>query len=311
MRRAVGSGRGQATVEYAGLLLLVALAFTAVAAGGALPGAKLATTIAAKLLCVVRDGPRCSAPPSDLQRAYGTEIAALLREHAPEVRFEDAEFVSLPVDFRDCRDRSCADTSERGPVGRSFEDHPATAFVRVIDCRGLPTAAAAAGAAAGAGADCEGAGAGNLYLQYWLYYPDSATRPFGAKGYHRDDWESYQVRIGAGGAGEARASSHRGYHHEAGGLSGALNDLGVSGVGPIKSAGPAWGPSNGFVWVSAGSHAGRAAGDDGYFRSVRPEQLRLVPIEPNLRGLSEIGFERGIDPPWLKAAWRDPEHSGT
>ena len=94
-------------------------------------------------------------------------------------------------------------------------------------------------------------------------------------------------------------------------MSGKLDDLGLAGLGPIEGAGPAWGPSNGFVWVSSGSHAGRAAGDDGYYRSVRPEQLRLVPIEANLRKLSRTGFADGIDPPWLKVAWRDPEHTGT
>ena len=47
-----------------------------------------------------------------------------------------------------------------------------------------------------AGADCSGERAGKRYLQYWLYWPDSQTEPFGERGYHPDDWESFQVRIG-------------------------------------------------------------------------------------------------------------------
>ncbi len=59
----------------------------------------------------------------------------------------------------------------------------------VVDCRepAAPVPAAAR---------CDGERAGNLYIQYWAYYPDSRTVPFGEAGYHPDDWESFQVRIG-------------------------------------------------------------------------------------------------------------------
>ena len=75
-------------------------------------------------------------------------------------------------------------------------------------------------------ADCSGARAGNLYLQYWFYYPGSATgegstplkgairkasSAVGKPTFHRDDWESFQVRIEPNGRRLARASSHYGY----------------------------------------------------------------------------------------------------
>ena len=43
-----------------------------------------------------------------------------------------------------------------------------TAFVHVVDCR-------AERRERPAGADCSGDRAGNLYIQYWTYYADSAT----------------------------------------------------------------------------------------------------------------------------------------
>jgi hypothetical protein len=77
--------------------------------------------------------------------------------------------LALPVDFRRCRESGCADGSERGDVDRSDAGLPVTAFVHVVDCRESEAAATAA-----AGADCSGSRAGNLYLQYWTYYIDSA-----------------------------------------------------------------------------------------------------------------------------------------
>ena len=55
-------------------------------------------------------------------------------------------------------------------VARSSSGERPVAFTHAVDCR--PDAAAATEAA---GADCSGERAGNLYLQYWLYYPGSAT----------------------------------------------------------------------------------------------------------------------------------------
>ncbi len=299
MGRSAGSGRGQASVELVGIMLVVAVLFGSLLAVTAPAGlAKLVATISGRLLCVVKASAGCRPPTSPLQAAYGTELAALVQRHAPEVRFEDGEFVSLPVDPRACRERRCADSSEPGRLGRSFDDYPATAFVHPIDCRGP--------APEPAGADCSGARRGRLYIQYWLYYPESATRPLGGQGFHRDDWESFQVRIGPGRDVSARASSHHGYNHGAD----PISDLGRIGFGPIAvdARGPAWGPSSGFLWVSAGSHAGRVVGGS-YTRSIPRGRLRLVPMEAELRRLSELEF--AVEPPWLKPVWRDPEQLGT
>lgn len=300
MLRRGSSERGQAIVEYVGLVLLVATLFGAVLAfsGVAADAARIGALLAQKLVCAAQISKSCSPPADQLERAYGAELGGLLRSHAPTLRFEDGEFVSLPVDPRACRDRVCADTSKPGKLARSFERLPATAFAHVVDCREGADAA---------DYNCSGPRAGHLYLQYWLYYPDSSTRPFGTRGYHRDDWESVQVRVGGEGLVEARASSHHGYNHGAD----PVSDLGAIKLGPVSvdPRTPAWGPASGFVWVSSGSHAGRIAGDDRFFRSVPAERLRLLPLEPALGSFSQLDFE--VAPPWQKTVWIDPEHQGT
>ena len=150
-----------------------------------------------------------------------------------------------------------------------------------------------------------GARAGNVYLQYWLYYPDSATRTFGRAGYHSDDWESFQVRIGGDGSTEVRASSHGSYNYEPEGVN--LSDIGRTrtrtGI-EIDLREAAWGADNGYLWVSDGSHAGRAAGDDDYFRSIPRNRLRLIPIEPNTERIGRLSWD-GITPPWEKPVWNE------
>ena len=123
--------------------------------------------------------------------------------------------------------------------------------------------------------DCEGDAAGNLYLQYWAYYPDSATTPFdeklfGRAGYHPDDWESFQVRIGPNGI-EERASSHHGYNDESGD---AVNDTGWL---PGKAA---WSTASGRYWISSKSHAGRVGTWQGAPHRWTPsESVRVIPLE--------------------------------
>src|SRR5687768_4502322 len=93
-----GSERGQATVEYAGLLLFVALAFSGLVAFAAfapagVPGAGLARTLAARIVCAVGGGGCAAAaavPP--LEEAYGPELAALIEAHRPEIRFEPGPY---------------------------------------------------------------------------------------------------------------------------------------------------------------------------------------------------------------------------
>jgi hypothetical protein len=172
---------------------------------------------------------------------------------------------ALPVDFRDCRSPACSDGPGTGRVARSLAGRPAVAFTHLVDCR--DPARAALG-----DHDCSGLRAGRIYIQYWTYYGDSATARgtpiVGAAGYHRDDWESYQVRINPDGTIDARASSHNGYNgSDNAALDWASDAAGkVPGASGIRDASErvglrderGWTPSEGTLYVSGGSHAGHA-----------------------------------------------------
>lgn len=297
--------RGQATPEYVGIVLLVATLFAALAlAGPVLPGGELTRAVASKLVCAVKGTGDCgaaaaqlAAQPSPLERAYGADLAALVAERVPAIFFEDDDFVSLPVDYRECRERACADSILHGSLEHTQTGLQPTVFTHVIDCRD-------AAAAAGEGFDCSGERAGHVYIQYWLYYPDSKTGPASSLtgGYHKDDWESYQVRIGADGTAVARASSHHSYNGRSGGVGSIGSDSG-------KFPKPGWDTVLGQLHVATGSHAGtsQASADDS--RRIEPGNLRLVPLEVIAEGDSTDFGE--ITPPWGKGVWKDPESTGT
>jgi hypothetical protein len=297
-----GGERGQATPEYVGLVLLIAVLFGVfVAAGPAVPGGLLARAVAAKVVCAVRGGGGCGSgsaeagePRSPTEAAYGDELAELLAERAPTIGFEADDFVSLPVDFRECRQRSCADTILHGSLQHTQTGLEPTAFTHVVDCRqGSPDLRRY---------DCEGARAGNVYLQYWLYYPDSETHGLGrVGGYHADDWESYQVKVDADGHASARASSHHGYNGRHGGDVGS--DTGWWG------SDPSWDEPLGQLHVAAGSHAGMSQIGPGDDRRINPANLRLIPAEPIAKSGKAPSF--AITPPWEKEVWHDPESTGT
>jgi hypothetical protein len=306
----MASERGQTTVEWAALSLCLALLFVCLGAiGGGLPGAALADSIASRILCAASFADGCGDEPT-LIAAYGDEVGRLVREHMPAIFFE-AGSRALPVDFRRCRSASCGNGSARGFVHRSDAGLPVTAFVHVIDCR-LP----AAGYSVAASAQCSGSRAGNLYIQYWLYYADSATLRdvpvVGGLGYHHDDWESVQIRIGADGSTAERASSHAGYNHE----QGADNWGSDAGIGPLNDLAEAvgarphngWGSETHALLVSGGSHAGNADGIPRADRLTPGRRVHLVPLEP-IAVTSQARFT--ISPPWRKRVWRDPEADGT
>jgi hypothetical protein len=302
-RTAGGGERGQGTVEWLGLVALVSLLLAGLAwvAGTGIPGLLLAKTVAERIVCAVRLTEDCGFAP-ELKAANGAEVAALLQAHAPALLYEDG-MTALPVDYRRCREDGCAAGPGDGVVAGSNTGERPVAFTHAIDCR-----AEAAAATAAAGADCSRERAGNLYLQYWLYYPGSATgegstplkgvirRASAAVGhstYHPDDWEGYQVRIGPAGR-FARASSHHGY-------------------------GDGWERDRGAYHVSGGSHAGRAGKHRGSWlrrlvvgrqgtRTTKDHRLRLIPIE-TLAGRNAAFF--AVSPPWRKRVFFDPEYSGT
>ena len=368
-----GGERGQGTVEWVGLLAVVALLLVGlIAAGARVPGAALARELGSKLLCAAALADGCGDEPA-LISAYGTEVGGLVREQMPSIAFERGSR-ALPVDFRRCRRPACGDGTARGLVGETDAGLPVTAFVHVIDCRGTgnefdaelspldagsdaellqpedgwgsgadrgepggtprpaapdrgqpdgvprPTApdrGEPGGASLPGAPDCSGERAGNLYIQYWLYYADSATLrgvPIaGAAGYHRDDWESVQIRIGPDGRVDERASSHHGYNHSPG-LANAGSDAGIdslTGIAQTLGVRPrnGWGPQHGLLRVSGGSHAGNASGYLDLDRIAPAGRIRLVPLESVAAAAD--GYRFAVSPPWHKRVWRDPESGGT
>ncbi len=280
-------------MEWVGLVAVVALLSVVLAAAGVrVPGAKLADAIAFRLLCAAALADRCGDEPA-LIAAYGSRVGKLVRRHIPTIFFEQGSR-ALPVDFRRCRDTECGDGSPRGVVHETDAGLPVTAFVHVIE-RGE-----------------------DLYIQYWLYYADSATLrgvPIaGGEGYHHDDWESVQIRIGADGEVDERASSHHGYNY-AQSLANAGSDAGIDPLRDVAETVGArpengWGPETHMLVVSGGSHAGNTNGFLRIDRVVPGHRVHLVPLEPVAE--EEGGdYTFAVNPPWLKQAWRDPEATGT
>jgi hypothetical protein len=143
----VGSERGAATVEHAGLSLLIALlAIAGIAALAARPsdaGRDLGFSLARKLRCAaVGPGP-CWRDP--LTEAYGRPLAGAVRALAPSPQLRSG---LLPVDFRYCRSMSCAAPGAR--PGLTASNRRVTAFVEVDDRRGST---------------------GEVTITYWLYRP--------------------------------------------------------------------------------------------------------------------------------------------
>jgi hypothetical protein len=140
--------RGAATVEHAGLALLIALLVGAgVAAIAARPpggeARELGTAIARKIRCAPRLPGPCWRDP--LTEAYGRSLGGLARALAP---VPGPMAGLLPVDFRRCRQASCALPGERPELTAS--NRRVTAFLAIDDGR---------------------AEDGTVRLDYWLYRP--------------------------------------------------------------------------------------------------------------------------------------------
>ena len=145
--------RGAASVEHAGLALLIALlVLGAVAALASEPGVdggrELGSTLARKLRCAARLPSPCWRDP--LTDAYGRPLAGLVRALAPEpaARVGPSGQALLPVDFRYCRRESCA--APGGSESLTASNRRVTAFTSVDDRR--PSA-------------------GTVVVTYWLYRP--------------------------------------------------------------------------------------------------------------------------------------------
>ena len=271
--------RGQATIEWVALVLLVAAALAAALTFVPLDGRPLGGALARSLVCAAtRD---CERERRALVEAYGERDARLVRRHAPNLVYERGTLV-LPVDYRSCRSHRCADA----PDDPDLDAHRsrrggrrATAFTHVVR-RG-----------------------GRTYVQYWLYYPDSASTWMGSHGllsrlglkekdpsFHPDDWEAFVVRIEPDGRVAVRASAHGHWQ---------------SCKHPWCR--DQWGPGSGWSRVSRGSHAGhipprRAPGE----RTTAAPGIKLIPLETIDRESYEPAPD-GIAPPWTKEVYDDPE----
>jgi hypothetical protein len=282
-------------------LLMVGL----IAVGVRVPGGDLARSIASRILCAASLADGCGDEPR-LIATYGSEVGRLVREHMPILVFEEGSR-AVPVDFRSCRNTACGDARGEGLIHSTEERLPVSAFVHVVDCRPEKESEEA---------DCSGSRAGNLYLQYWLYYADSATLRdipiVGDEGFHEDDWEGVQIRIGPEGEADERASSHNGYNY-ARGMANWGSDAGFDPAADVAEAlgsraENGWGPETHLLLVSGGSHAGNAIGIPHSDRFTPGRRVHLIPLEPIAAG-DESTF--AISPPWRKEVWRDPEASGT
>ena len=293
------------------MLFLVSAVFTAIALTGVVPSpASIAHSLHRTILCAVASGDRCPGEAS--LDHYGPEIAALIRRFEPEMRF-GRDLLGMPVDFRFCRSPICADPVPGSELRESGAGEETTLFTRVIDCRRRP----------GPGKGCEGLAEGNLYIQYWAYFPESATfrgvPVLESRGHHPHDWESVQVRIGSDGSVSQRASSHAGYNH-ARSIGNWPSDAGLdlpSGVDRLlgRDSPGGWGPWTGHWLVEGGSHAGNVADPDRRERYPAVSgrgRKKLIPLETVLDDplVRPARFEP-INPPWTKRVWNDPEAAGT
>ena len=171
----VGSRRGQATVEYLGLLVAVLLVAGLVVTGIRTPVGKRTTRAVSSALHVQeRHGDRWELNDGH----YGR----LVRLYVPNLVLERDRYgreSSVPVDFASCRALACAAYGTGRPA----------IYVHIVDQPG------------------------RTYFEYWFYYPDSRTShwPGEAAGYHLDDWEGAITRVDDDGGVYERVSTHAGF----------------------------------------------------------------------------------------------------
>jgi hypothetical protein len=299
MAKKLRSDRGQSTIEWVGLITLMAVLMAALTAAGIrVPAAGLAHSVSTKMLCAASLSNSCAGNPS-LESAYGDRLALLVRAGTPTLVY-GKDMLGLPVDYRTCRSPWCADSPAEGEVSESTAGEPVTLFTRAFKGEN-----------------------GSTYVQYWAYYPESASLR-GApiledEGYHRNDWESVQIRVEADGTISQRASSHSGYNHTRSAANwgsdlgwGLATDL-TEAVGLRDKGG--WGERTGRYLIAGGSHAGNVAtgSTDTDYPSYTPaSEVRLVPLESVKDGpLARPADFDPITPPWKKKVWTDGEAEGT
>ncbi len=148
MRSHPDRGRGAASVEYVALAGLIGLLIVAgVAALVASPPSRgdreLGEMLARRIACTPRYPVPCERNP--LALAYGFPVGKLVRYLAPAPAAGNGE---LPVDFRYCRQSSCA--APGSDPGLTASRRRVTDFVSVEDLRSA---------------------GGRVRITYWLYRP--------------------------------------------------------------------------------------------------------------------------------------------
>jgi Flp pilus assembly pilin Flp len=145
---------GAASIEQAGLVLLVALLMVAaISAFAGRPSDDAAHQLGAAIARKLRCAPRLPGPcwRDVLTEAYGRPVAGAVRALAPRpaaIRGPAGRPLA-PVDFRYCRRESCAVPSER--AGLTISNRRMTVFTSVIDRRRA---------------------GGVVEITYWLYRPE-------------------------------------------------------------------------------------------------------------------------------------------
>lgn len=143
---------GAASVEHAGLAALIALIVIAgIAALRAAPpddaSRELGGTLARRLACAPRHPIPCGRNP--LALAYGLPLGKLVRSLAPApLAVLGPGGPLLPVDYRRCRQESCAAPGPRG--GLTASNRRVTVFTSVQDLR---------------------SSGGGVRISYWSYRP--------------------------------------------------------------------------------------------------------------------------------------------
>ena len=149
----MGSERGGAAVEQAGLILLIAALVAALVASlAASPPTDEAHELGLALARKIRCGPAAPGPcwRDPLTVGYGRPLAGAVRALAPAPTGASAADGAqlLPVDFRYCRTESCAMPGPR--YGLTASNRRVTAFTSLADHRRR---------------------GGDIVITYWLYRP--------------------------------------------------------------------------------------------------------------------------------------------
>ena len=288
--------RGQATIEWVGLVLLASLALGALATavpavdGRSFGGASGAPDRlrGARVRLRRRSGRRASAPTAPgmpsccaaTRRAWSTSRAS----------------ARCPVDWRRCRARAVLGRARRPRPGRPpHAGRPA----RPPRSRALSAAAA------------------RTYLQYWLYYPDSNTAVAGlglavaaqSAGAGRDPAGHRPrplPRLSTPTTGRVRGAGRP--RRSRGGPRHARTATG-SGASEAECR-DRWGPRTGWTRVSRGSHAGHVpAGLARRWRGA-PASARVQGRPPGTTGRASRVSTCASGPPLRRAAPRAARKAG-